>query len=51
VVIQKTYPEFLGAAIVCDGAEMSRVRTSITQTVSSLTGLSSDKITIIKMKN
>ena len=51
VVVKKLYPEFLGAAIVCDGAENPRVQMYVTQAVSSLTGITSDRITVIKMKN
>ncbi len=51
VVIRELYPEFLGATVVCDGADYSGVCINVTGAVSSLTGLSSDKITIIKMKN
>lgn len=51
IIIRQMYPEFLGATIVCDGADSSSVRRDISDAVYSLTGLSSDKITIIKMKN
>lgn len=51
VTIRQMYPEFLGALVVCDGADISRVRVDITNAIMSLTGLSSDKITIVKMKN
>ena len=50
VVIKKIYPQFLGAAVVCDGADNPGVRLYITEAVSSLTGISTDRITIIKMK-
>ena len=51
IIIRQVYPEFIGATVVCDGAEFSGVRLDITNAVSSLTGLSADKITILKMKN
>ena len=51
VVIKQMYPEFLGATVVCDGAEDPRVRMAITQAITSLTGISSERITVIKMKN
>lgn len=51
VVIKQMYPEFLGATVVCDGAENPRVCMAITQAVTSLTGISSERITVIKMKN
>ena len=51
VVVKTIYPEFLGAAVVCDGADNPKVRMYITDVISSLTGITSDKITVIKMKN
>ena len=51
LVIKEVYPEFRGAMIICDGAESPMVRTAITNSVMALTGLSADKISIIKMKN
>lgn len=51
VMIKQIYPEFLGATVVCDGAENPQVRLYITEAVSSLTGISSERITVIKMKN
>lgn len=44
------YPEYQGAVVICEGGELSRVRLDVTQAVSSLTGLSSNKITVTKMK-
>lgn len=51
LVIKEVYPSFRGAMIICDGAESPTVRTAITNSVTALTGLSADKISIIKMKN
>ncbi len=51
VVVKTIYPEFLGAAAVCDGADNPKVRMYITDVISSLTGITSDRITVIKMKN
>lgn len=48
VVTQETYPVYLGAVVVCDGADDANVCLSVTEAVSVLTGLSSDKITIAK---
>ena len=50
VVVQVDKPCYMGALIVCDGAADSSVRLDITNAVSSLTGISSDKIVISKMK-
>ena len=36
--------------VICDGAERASVRLAITQAVSSLTGLGSNKIAVVKMK-
>lgn len=45
------YPVYLGAVILCEGADSAAVRLAVTEAVSSLTGLGSDKITVIKMKS
>ena len=50
VVVLRKYPQFRGALIVCDGAERAGVRLSVIEAVSGLTGLGSDKISVIKMK-
>ena len=44
------YPQYQGALVICDGAERAGVRLAITQAVSSLTGLGSNKIAVVKMK-
>ena len=43
-------PEYMGAIIVCDGANSADVRLAITQAVSDFTGLGSDKIAVINME-
>lgn len=48
VVTDQIYPTFQGAVIVCEGAEQSAVRLAITEAVAALTGLSTDKISIVK---
>ena len=45
------YPVYQGAVVVCEGAERAAVRLAIVEAVSSLTGLGSDKISVIKMKS
>ena len=50
VVVRQLYPVFRGAAIVCEGAGDPSVRLQVTQAVSALTGLGSDKISISQMK-
>ena len=44
------YPEYLGALIICEGADIPSVKLDITRAVQSVTGIGSDKITVIKMK-
>ena len=44
------YPQFQGALIVSEGADNAAVRWNIVSAVSSLTGLGTDKITVVKMK-
>ena len=50
VVVKTTYPVYKGAVVVCQGADSAAVRLNIVRAVSSLTGLGSDKITVVKMK-
>lgn len=50
LVIKEVYPEFRGAMVICDGAESPAVRASVTNSITALTGLTTDKISIIKMK-
>ena len=50
VTVKTVKPPWRGAGIVCDGAEWASVRLAIVEAVSALTGLGSDKISVIKMK-
>jgi len=43
-------PAYLGAVVVCEGGDDPVVRLSIVDAVSKLTGLSTDKISVMKMK-
>lgn len=45
-----TPPTYLGAIIVCQGGDNASVRYALIQAVSNVTGLSSDRITVLKMK-
>ena len=45
-----TAPEYRGAIIVCEGADKPEVRLHIIEAVASVTGLGTDKITVLKMK-
>ncbi len=51
VVTQRMYPVYQGAVVVCQGAGDSRVRLTVVDAVSVLTGLSSDRISVVKWKN
>ena len=43
-------PVYLGAVVVCQGADNPSVRLQITQAVSKITGLGADEICVLKMK-
>lgn len=50
-VVRKTiFPGFLGALIVCDGADDPEVKLNVINAVSGITGMSSERITVVKMK-
>ena len=51
VVTQQLYPTYQGAVVVCEGAGSSTVRLAVVNAVSELTGLSSDKISVVKWKS
>lgn len=46
VLLTQYYPSFRGALVVCPGGDDPQVQLAITQAVSALTGLGSDRITI-----
>lgn len=50
LVQQINPPVYLGAVVLCQGAGNAAVRLSIVEAVMSATGLTSDKITVLKMK-
>ena len=50
VVTRSRYPDFVGALVVCEGGGSAAVRLEITQALSALTGLPSDRISVIKGK-
>ena len=51
VVRQTVYGQYRGALIVCQGADSPSVRLQMVNAVAGLTGLSADRITVIKMKS
>ncbi len=50
LIRQVNPPVYLGAVVVCKGADSPAVRLAVTEAVSKATGLSSDKISVLKMK-
>ena len=48
VVTRQIYPMYQGALVVCQGADKAAVRLAVIEAVAALTGLSSDKITVVK---
>ena len=50
LITQVNPPRYQGALIVCQGADDPAVRLAISEAVSGLTGLGTDKIAIAKMK-
>ena len=48
VVTRETYPIYLGAVVVCQGAGSSGVRLAVTEAVAALTGLPADRITVVQ---
>lgn len=48
VVTHSRYPRFVGALIVCEGGDCADVQLKVTQAVSALTGLSSERISVVK---
>jgi len=45
-----TPPVYLGAIVVCQGGADPSVRLAVTQAVSVITGIGTDRITVLKMK-
>ena len=50
LVQQINPPTYLGAVVVCQGADRAEVRLAIVEAVSTYTGLGADKISVLKMK-
>ena len=50
LVLQVNPPVWQGAIVLCQGADSAAIRLAIVEAVMSVTGLSSDKITVLKMK-
>ena len=50
LIKQTNPPRYQGAVILCQGAERADIRLQIVKAVMSVTGLTSDHITVLKMK-
>lgn len=50
VITQQRYPIYQGAVVVCEGGSNSSVRLAVIEAVSVLTGLGSDRISIVQWK-
>lgn len=50
LIQQQLAPKWLGAVVVCQGGNDPKVRLAIVDAVSKATGLTADKITVLKMK-
>ena len=48
VVTREVYPQYRGALVVCDGGGNDAVRLEVISAVSALTGLGTDRITVVK---
>ena len=49
VTLKTVYPEYLGALVICQGADDPTVKFQLVKAVASLTGLGTDKIVVSKM--
>ena len=50
LICQVNPPTYLGAVVLCQGADLPSVRLSITEAVANATGLGYHKISVLKMK-
>lgn len=50
LVMQVISPVYLGAIVVCQGADSPKVRLAVVEAVSNVTGLGADRISVLKMK-
>lgn len=50
LVRQINPPVYLGAVVVCEGADSPSVRLAIVEAVADVTGIGADKISVLKMK-
>jgi len=50
LIRQVNPPKFMGAIVVCEGADSPTVKFAVTQAVAKITGLGTDSICVLKMK-
>ena len=50
LVSQIIPPTYLGAVVLCQGADRAEIRLAVVEAVMDVTGLTSDRITVLKMK-
>lgn len=50
LITQVEPPVYLGALVICQGADSAAIRLAMVEAVASVTGLSTDRITVLKMK-
>lgn len=50
LIRQTIAPVYQGAVVVCQGADSALVRLSVIEAVANITGLGTDRITVLKMK-
>lgn len=50
LVCQVISPVYQGAVVVCEGADQAAVRLQVVEAVCDATGLTADKVTVLKMK-
>lgn len=50
LIRQVKAPTYLGAVVVCQGADSAAVRLAVVEAVKSATGLTADRISVLKMK-
>ena len=50
ITLKINNPEFMGAVIVCEGGDNSKIKLELTQAMKSLTGISADNIVVAKMR-
>ncbi len=51
LICQVNPPTYLGAIVVCEGADSPTVKLEVTQAVAKITGLGSDNICVLKMES